>query len=196
MTEIGETKNVVRLSANDWILVAYRRLVREGVATVRVETLARDLGATKGSFYWHFRNLAALKAAMLARWVQLATDDISAAVMLSNLPARQALLALVDRISILPDEIYGGASIEPAIRDWGRFDMAARDVVANVDRARIEFVTLLFGNAGLVPEQAAKAAQVFYAGVVGAEHLRLSVGMDMKATLGAIVDQWLPLPGQ
>ena len=105
MTDTGENKSAPRLNAHDWILVAYRRLVREGVAAVCVETLARDLGATKGSFYWHFKNLAALKAAMLVRWVELATDDISGAVMLSNLPARQALLALVSRISMLPDEI-------------------------------------------------------------------------------------------
>ena len=47
-------------------------IAEEGVAAVAVEALARRLGVTKGSFYWHFKNREALLQAALKRWE---TDD-------------------------------------------------------------------------------------------------------------------------
>lgn len=35
---------------------------------MRVEVLARDLGVSKGSFYWHFRDRGELLEKLLARW--------------------------------------------------------------------------------------------------------------------------------
>ena len=52
----------------DWLKAATRRLASGGIAAVAVETLARDLAVTKGSFYWHFRDRAALLKALLADW--------------------------------------------------------------------------------------------------------------------------------
>jgi AcrR family transcriptional regulator len=41
-----------------------------------VETVAAELGATKGSFYWHFKNRDALIQAALDRWEQGRTDAV------------------------------------------------------------------------------------------------------------------------
>ena len=44
-----------RLSADDdWASEALEQIAEQGVASVAVELLARRLGVTKGSFYWHF----------------------------------------------------------------------------------------------------------------------------------------------
>ena len=43
-----------RLSADDWAQAALEQIAEQGVAAVAVEPLARRLGVTKGSFYWHF----------------------------------------------------------------------------------------------------------------------------------------------
>ena len=43
-----------RLSAEDWAQAALDLIAEQGVAAVAVEPLARRLGVTKGSFYWHF----------------------------------------------------------------------------------------------------------------------------------------------
>ena len=56
------------LSAQDWVQAALRLIAREGVAAVAVEPLARELGVTKGSFYWHFANRDALIHAALKAW--------------------------------------------------------------------------------------------------------------------------------
>ena len=46
----------------------WRPSPRAGLAAVAVEPLAARLGATKGSFYWHFRNRDAMLEAALQRW--------------------------------------------------------------------------------------------------------------------------------
>ena len=58
-------------SADDWVDAAYRRFNEGGLAAVRVEAVARDLGATKGSFYWHFTDRGALVDDVLTRWEEL-----------------------------------------------------------------------------------------------------------------------------
>ena len=57
-----------RLSADDWAREALDQIVEQGVASVAVEPLARRLGVTKGSFYWHFPSRDALLQAALERW--------------------------------------------------------------------------------------------------------------------------------
>ena len=39
-----------------------------GVGSVSIERLAVELGATKGSFYWHFKDRKALIEAALKAW--------------------------------------------------------------------------------------------------------------------------------
>lgn len=74
---IGPRQN---LSADDWAIAALEAMAAGGLAAVAVEPLARSLGVTKGSFYWHFANRDALIAAALARWEREETDDIIARV--------------------------------------------------------------------------------------------------------------------
>src|SRR3982751_5626655 len=57
-----------RLSAADWEQAALETLAESGLAAVAVEPLARRLGVTKGSFYWHFPTREALLKAALKRW--------------------------------------------------------------------------------------------------------------------------------
>lgn len=56
------------LTAEDWQEAALTVIAHQGVAAVAVESLARDLGVTKGSFYWHFSNRMDLVKQSLRRW--------------------------------------------------------------------------------------------------------------------------------
>jgi AcrR family transcriptional regulator len=64
------------LSPDDWERAALGAIARGGVAAVAVETIAAELGATKGSFYWHFKNRDALIQAALDRWEQGRTEAV------------------------------------------------------------------------------------------------------------------------
>ena len=63
-----KTERSGRLSAEDWAQAALDLIAEQGVAAVAVEPLARRLGVTKGSFYWHFPSRDALLQAALERW--------------------------------------------------------------------------------------------------------------------------------
>lgn len=176
-----------RLGPDDWIKAGFRALAKGGASAIRVEHLGRELGASKGSFYWHFLDVNALKDAMLTAWVQLATVEISHAVDQMELNPLDALLALVAAISTIPKAEFGGAGIEPAIRDWARFDSAVAKTVARVDNDRIDYVTNLFASAGSTTAKAKESAELFYATFIGLEHLRLTKGTNMETAMNTLV---------
>ncbi|HEX9518558.1 MAG TPA: TetR/AcrR family transcriptional regulator [Streptosporangiaceae bacterium] len=65
-----------RLSPDDWARAALGAIARGGVGAVAVETVAAELGATKGSFYWHFKNRDALIQTALDRWEHVGTEAV------------------------------------------------------------------------------------------------------------------------
>src|SRR5215469_9908618 len=67
-----------RLTRDDWITAALASIADGGLAAVGVEPLAARLGATKGSFYWHFKNRDALLEAAIGRWEKETTTDVAA----------------------------------------------------------------------------------------------------------------------
>src|SRR6266480_8135100 len=79
-----------RLSVSDWMRVARLALLHSGPDGVRVEPLARSLGVTKGSFYWHFRDRRDLLEQLLVEWereTDLLTSALGDADPLGRLPA-------------------------------------------------------------------------------------------------------------
>ena len=64
------------LSQAAWVKAAQALMAREGVQAVAVEPLAKALGVTKGSFYWHFESRDALIQAALEDWEQDQGADV------------------------------------------------------------------------------------------------------------------------
>lgn len=157
------------LGKDDWIMAGFRALSRGGNAAVKVEVIARELGATKGSFYWHFKDQAALKRAMLEFWTSKATDDVITPLAAISC-SKAKIEALAEAASASPESHFGGHQLEAAIRDWGRYDPTVREAVASVDARRLQFTTELFADLELTKEEAATRAALFYAAYVGLLH--------------------------
>lgn len=68
------------LSREAWGEAALEALAVGGLEAVAVEPLARRLGVTKGSFYWHFPSREALLREALALWEKHETVDARAGV--------------------------------------------------------------------------------------------------------------------
>src|SRR5260221_12707598 len=80
-----------RLTRDDWITAALAAIADGGLAAVGVEPLAARLGATKGSFYWHFKNRDALLEAAIRRWEKETTTDVVAEITTAHAaPASQS----------------------------------------------------------------------------------------------------------
>jgi AcrR family transcriptional regulator len=84
-----------RLRPADWVSAALDAIAAGGVRNVSIERLARDLGTTKGSFYWHFADRPALIAAALDEWELRQTDRIIERLAAIPEPAER-LRALLD----------------------------------------------------------------------------------------------------
>jgi AcrR family transcriptional regulator len=64
------------LNTTHWAEAALDAVSEGGVEAVAVEPLARRLGVTKGSFYWHFENRDSLVQHALELWERRETEDI------------------------------------------------------------------------------------------------------------------------
>src|SRR5215218_10112516 len=72
----SKTTRSERLGPDDWTRAALLAIADNGAKNVSVERLARELGTTKGSFYWHFKDRPALIDAALERWERDFTDRV------------------------------------------------------------------------------------------------------------------------
>lgn len=68
MVQAAVKKKRSTLSAQDWEQAALELIAEQGIRAVAVESLARRMGVTKGSFYWHFSNRESLLQQALLRW--------------------------------------------------------------------------------------------------------------------------------
>ncbi len=68
------------LSAADWEREALDLIAEQGVQALAVEPLARRMGITKGSFYWHFSSRESLFEQALLRWEEHDGRNLSASL--------------------------------------------------------------------------------------------------------------------
>ncbi len=182
------------LSPTDWIQAAFRALTTGGPQAIRAERIARTLKVSKGSFYWHFKDVPALKQAMLDHWQRVATQDVIDLVEAGTSDARGRLHLLVRVSTTLPDNTYGGDLAEAAIRDWARYDPAAAKAVKAIDGKRLEFVNSQFRALGFDERQSLQRARILYAALIGLHqlaHYDLSEpGNDLAVLLDDLLAPW------
>ena len=79
--EMMRGKNINdQLSARDWLDQGLKTLAKDGFTALKAEPLAKAMRVSRGSFYWHFADIAAYHAAILARWHEVAAEQIIANV--------------------------------------------------------------------------------------------------------------------
>ena len=137
-----------RLNRKDWIDGAIILLAEDNVEALRIDVLARRLGVTKGSFYWHFKNREALLDAVLEAWREQMTTGIASFI--NNFPGTPlGRLSRLMRIAISPRPDVPGGPFELTLRDWARRDAKVDQVVKEVDSKRLEFLKGLYLDAGM-----------------------------------------------
>jgi AcrR family transcriptional regulator len=131
-----------RTPRQHWVDAGLGALAAGGPDAVRIEALARRLGVTKGGFYWHFTDRAALLKEVLDAWEQRGVDDVITAVDSGGGDGRTRLVRLFTLTQSTPDVL----AIELAIRDWALRDKKVAARLRRVDNRRIEFLRSLFAD--------------------------------------------------
>ena len=167
-----------QLSADDWIKQGLKALAKSGFTALKADPLAKTMGVSRGSFYWHFADLGAFHAAVLKRWREIAAEEIIADVEADC--EGEPLRALLRRT-------FGARlDLERAVRNWAAFDPAAQAALRAIDRRRLDYIEGLLENRGFTPTIAQARAQILYWTFLG---FALS-GTPMPATRGqALLDE-------
>ena len=139
------TSQAARLDAAAWIDCALQVLTERGIDGVRVEVLAKQLGVTKGSFYWHFTDRSALLAEVLQTWRKRETLGIIERLESTHEPAMTRLSRLL-RVQF--DAQKAEAEIELSIRLWARRDTHAAQALQEVDELRLRYIAKLLAEIG------------------------------------------------
>ena len=104
-----------QLSAKDWIDQGIMALIKSGFTALKAEPLAKAMGVSRGSFYWHFKDIGAYHAAILKHWRDVATEQVIADLEVVS-KDRDALALLLRRaFSSTP-------ALENAVRTWATVD--------------------------------------------------------------------------
>ena len=119
-----------------WIDEGLRALGEGGPDAVRIEPLAKALGVTRGGFYWHFEDRAALLGEMLDEWERSTTDAVIDRVDREGGDARTKLRRAFDLLT----SSEAGLAIDLAVRDWSRRDAAVAERLGRVDDRRMDYL--------------------------------------------------------
>jgi AcrR family transcriptional regulator len=157
------------LSRDDWTAAALTALSERGVGAVAVQPLASVLGATKGSFYWHFSDRAELLGATLDLWEHRATHAVTEQLDAVDDPA--------ERLRLLFGMTFGSTAN-------GRVDVALMaaaddpviaDALARVTARRVAWLERNFRAMGLPAPQARRQALLAYTAWIGLAQLQQAV---------------------
>ena len=158
-----------RLSAEDWALAALDVIAESGLASVAVEPLAKRLGVTKGSFYWHFPSRDALLVAALERWEAMEQEAVFGKLEAVSDPRARLrdlflLVAHEYKTHIIYSELLKALD-HPAVQP----------VLSRVSERRLDYLTASFRQAGLPRLEAQQRARLTYSAYVGFLQLSLQL---------------------
>ena len=157
---MAKRRTADQLSAKDWLDQGLKTLAQSGFTALKAEPLAKAMGVSRGSFYWHFADIGAFHAAILARWREVAAEQIIANV--------EAASNHENPLTLLLRRVFGERlALENAVRIWATHDPAARRAVQAIDRRRLGYVERLLRASGHAPKVARSRAHILYCAFVG-----------------------------
>lgn len=191
-----QEKDVPRasLTPESWIEGATELLVDKGIDSVRVDVLAKILGVTRGSFYWHFRDRDDLLKSVLKAWRDAATEQLIERFERKTTDPRVLIKELIS-LPFRGRSAERAARIELAIRAWARGDEAARQAVDEVDARRISYIAQCFSALGYSIAQARARGFMLYAWEVGESVLHQG-NATQKAERGELIEQLFLAPAK
>lgn len=192
MSEAVSTKRVT-LSAADWEQQALEVIAEQGVSAVAIEPLARRMGITKGSFYWHFNSRESLLDQALESWEQHDARNLATSMNAIEDP-RERLIGFVRGVSRerLTHNVYSAlcaAADHPQVEP----------VLERVAHRRMAQIARAFSELGFEPsiaEHRARLTYSVYLGFLQLQRQRQAPNLsseDFDAYVEHVIDTLIPL---
>ncbi len=171
MVTKAQPSRPARLTREEWLERALEVLAEEGASKIRVTELARNLGVTTGSLYWHFEGRSDLVRSLAEYWARISTGVVVERIADESQSAQDRLLAL---LKLVIKEDLGRYDV--AVRTWAAQEPEIADVVREVDQQRYQFVRGLFEEMGFRGEELEVRSRTFVA------YLSLELGILARET--------------
>lgn len=171
----AETENNAgwRGSREVWLEAARQVFVETGVDAVKIQPLAERLSLSRTSFYWFFKDRAALLDALLEHWEETNTGALIAAC---DAYAETLTEAILNLISVFIAETEFDPRLDFSVRGWAAQSNDVMARVASADERRISAIKTLFVRFGFAPEEADVRAHAVYLVQIG--YISLQVAED------------------
>ncbi len=146
-----------RLAKSDWLRQGLRTLAHEGVNALKVGPMSSKLNVSRGSFYWHFRDIAEFRSHLLRTWQERGTDQV--------IDEMEAGAGAPNRLDRLIERAFNAERrLDQAIRSWAAQDEEVAGIVAGVDAKRVDYIAKLLIADGVESQKAlARAAFLYWA---------------------------------
>jgi len=148
-----------RLTKSNWIDHGLRTLANDGPNALKVGPMSTTLKVSRGSFYWHFRDIADFRSQLLQSWRERMTDQVIREI---------AGKAEPDRLKhLLKRAFVEKPRLDRAIRSWAAEDEDVAAMVASVDASRVAYIAKLLIAAGVESRRAQPRAAFMYWAYLG-----------------------------
>ncbi|NOK62423.1 MAG: hypothetical protein GFH27_549293n157 [Chloroflexi bacterium AL-W] len=166
-----------RLSKEQWLDHGLAQLAQSGFTVLKADKLAKSLGVSRGSFYWHFKDIADFHAAVLERWREVAVNAVIIDIEQQDLPAEVKLRRLINIA------VGRTGALEQAMRAWAFSDSVVNETVATIDAQRLAYIQTLLQALGLNEATAITRSYVIYCSYLGRRLLSHPLLAEQQAAL-------------
>lgn len=160
----------IRTPRSEWIRQGLRALAEGGPDAVRIEPLAKELGVSRGGFYWHFEDRSALLAAILDTWEQATTEEVAERLESEGGDTAAKLRRLFTLTS--PNVVKA----DLAVRDWARRDHAVAERLRRIDNRRMGHLRALFADLSIDPAEVEARCLLTFSLLIGNHYITADHG--------------------
>jgi AcrR family transcriptional regulator len=164
MTQRQKGETGWRGSPDGWLEGAYESLVETGIDAVRIMPLAKRLSLSRTSFYWFFKDRAALLSALLDRWRAKNTANL---IKQAESYAESISEAILNVFDCWLDSDLFDSKFEFAVRSWAQQSAAVARELKAADAARLKALNSMFLRFGYDPLSADARARTLYLTQIG-----------------------------
>ncbi len=160
-----------RLDKNSWLSEGFKILESEGFSRITIDNLCERQKRSKGSFYFHFKNIDGYVDALMKYWLEKNTVDfINVTDTIAN----------IDEKFISIKELASSVSqkAEQIIRAWSFSNETVRLYMQQVDHMRLEYMIGLNLQMGVGAKEAKIYAILEYGAMIGVQQLNPNISQE------------------
>jgi len=169
----------IKVTRSDWIDLALRTLISDGIESVRVLPLGQKLGVSRSSFYWYFQSRQDLLDQLLAHWHDTNTKAI---VERARRPAETIIMGVMNVFECWADERLFDPRLDFAIREWARRSEDVRRMIDQADDERLTAIRDMYRRHDYDEEDAFIRARVLYYMQIGYYVLYLKEPVEARVS--------------